>query len=451
MLSAGQRTGALIALVLGIAAPPALAERTVLVIGDSLSREYQFEFPGFENARNWVELLAVHRGEDISFGDLGEVPLPGLEFVCDIFGGDLCDALGNGERPLMRYRYNWAIPTFSADNYRDNLTGSGLVEQAFQVLIEPDFEVVDTVVVFIGGNDLDSVYGGIYEGEHTPNPIIRDLTDDLEDIVDYVRDQGSDLEIVLVNVPHVGATPEVKGDHPTDPVKTTRVTDGLIQLNSELEAFANSRGIAYADIATLTIDLLEPDTYCIGGLEFFNAGTESGATEFLWLGGQISQNFHPNTNGQALIANSIIAALNTTYGAGIEPLGNREILESVLALSADMPFADWAAGFGLASGEAGPNDDPEGDGLVNLIEFALDLHPGQSDTHELPEPVMAGDALSLTFAPRDPECTYVRIVGEASGNAESWASTSDPIDNGDETWTVSTSENFLRLRVEVVE
>ena len=46
------------------------AQRKVLVIGDSLSREYQFEFPGFDEARNWVEILAERRTDDLDFGSL---------------------------------------------------------------------------------------------------------------------------------------------------------------------------------------------------------------------------------------------------------------------------------------------------------------------------------------------------------------------------------------------
>ena len=426
--------------------------RTVLVIGDSLSREYQFEFPGFDDARNWVEILAVHRSDDLFFGELAETDLPGLEFVCGLFGGDLCEALGDGEEPLERYRYNWAIPTFTADDYRDNLTGSGLVDQAFQTLIEPDFDDVDTVVVFIGGNDIDSVYGTIYNGSTlAANQLIRDLSDDLEDIVEYVQDQDSSLEIVLVSVPHVGATPEVKGDHPTDPVRTGRVTAALNQLNSELEAFANAEGIAFADIATLTIDLLEPDTYCIGGVEFFNAGTDSGAAEFLWLGGNVSQNFHPNTNGQAVVANAIVDALNETYSAGIARLGNREILETILGLDADMPFADWASAFGLGAGENGFSDDPEHDGLANLIEFALDFDPTKSDVDQLPSPDFEGGTLSLTFVPRDAQCEYVRVVGEASADLVTWVPAGDPVDLGGGSFRVSTDAEFLRLRAELVE
>jgi hypothetical protein len=245
----------------------------------------------------------------------------------------------------------------------------------------------------------------------------------------------------------------VKGDHPTDPVKTGRVTDALSAINDELEQFAVDEGIAFADVAQLTLDLLEPDTYCIGGIEFFNAGSDTGAVEFIWLGGSISQNFHPNTSGQSEVANAIIAALNETYGAGVAPMSNREILETILGLDADQPFADWASAYGLVSGEDGPQDDPEHDGLVSLIEFALDLSPLVSDAGLLPSPVLAGAELQLSYSPRDADCLYVRIVPEASSNLADWEAVAaeDIADNGDGSLTASTGETYLRLRVELVE
>ena len=428
--------------------------RTVLVIGDSLSREYQFEFPAFSEARNWVEILAEHRPDDLFFGALEELDLELVKNYCRFFNGTLCEALNDGEEDLMRYRYNWAIPTFTAEAYRDNLTGSGASDLIWQGFIEEDFDDVDTVVVFLGGNDFDSVYGSIYGGNTaTANAMIDSLTDDLEAIVDYVQGQNSDLEIVLCNVPHVGATPEVKGDHPTDPVKTGRVTDALSAINDELAQFAADEGIAFADVAQLTLDLLEPDSYCIGGIEFFNAGSNSGAVEYIWLGGSISQNFHPNTSGQSEVANAIIAALNETYGAGVAPLSNREILETILGLDADKPFADWASAYGLGEGEDGPGDDPERDGLVSLIEFALDLSPLESDAGSLPSPVLDGADLQLTYSPRDADCLYVRIVPEASSDLAGWVAVAaeDIADNGDGSLTASTTETYLRLRVELVE
>ena len=47
----------------------------------------------------------------------------------------------------------------------------------------------------------------------------------------------------MVNVPHVGATPEVKSHRPTDPVKTGRATAALNAINGMLESFAAAEAI----------------------------------------------------------------------------------------------------------------------------------------------------------------------------------------------------------------
>ena len=59
------------------------------------------------------------------------------------------------------------------------------------------------VVIFAGGNDVDSYYGKLYDGE----PATAELTatrDNLKWMVDYVRSIKASLPIVLVSVPHLG-------------------------------------------------------------------------------------------------------------------------------------------------------------------------------------------------------------------------------------------------------
>ena len=394
------------------------ARETVLVIGDSLSREYQFEFPAFSDARNWVELLAVHRPDDFYFGDLESTDLGVIADACDLFGIDhaICDALDE-EGDLDRYRYNWAIPTYSAESYADDLTGSGLIQGFLQDLIDDDFDDVDSVVVFLGGNDIDSVYGSVYNGNTgTTNDIIADIESDLEKIIDFVRDDTPGMRMVLVNVPHVGATPEVKDDHPTDPVRTARVTTALQTLDTNLRALATEKNIGYADILSLTIDLTIDEPFCIGGLPFVNQGSDSGAPDHLWLGGDLSQNFHPNTNGQALLANAIIAAFNEKYSLGVEPFSETEIVEVLVGL--ETPLTEWAASFGLPENQRQFDDDPENDGLINLVEFALDFDPTRSD--QLPAPTCTGENLEFEYQLRPHDCGHISTSPEMSSDLINW-------------------------------
>jgi lysophospholipase L1-like esterase len=427
------------------------ARETVLVIGDSLSREYQFEFPVFTEARNWVELLAVHRPDDFYFGPLESSDLGLLADACDFFSLDnaVCNAIGeDGE--LDRYRYNWAIPTYSAASYAGDLTGGSLFQGLFQDLINDDFDDVDAVVVFLGGNDIDRVYSSIYNGNtETANSSIGRIEDDLEDIIDFVLRDTPGMPMVLVNVPHVGATPEVKGQYPTDQVKTTRVTAALETLATNLRALAAEKNIGYADILTLTTELLPDAPYCIGGVPFSNEGTDTGAAEKLWLGGDLSQNFHPNTNGQALLANAIIAGFNEKYMLGIAPFGEMEIVEDLLGLPT--PLASWAEGFGLPIDQRQAGDDPEGDGLINLIEFALDLDP--SKPSQLPRPVCESSTVRFDYQLRPQACDHISVTPEFSRDLSHWQAV--PSENiaefPDNTYRVTLDKagpgTYLRLRI----
>jgi lysophospholipase L1-like esterase len=366
------------------------APKKILVIGDSLSREYGLEFPEFEDARNWVEILADERPTQISFGSF------------------------NG----ANYDYNNAIPTYTAQDYRDAVTGSGFDDRAIQFLIEDDLDEVHCVVIFLGGNDIDSVYGDIYGGNTTAATTIRNrIKSDLTQIIDYVRSEDSNVDMVLVNVPHVGATPEVKGDHPTDPVKTQRVTDALITLNSQLATLAQQKGIAYADIYTLTADLLSDDDYFIGARNFINAGSDEGDPEYIWLGGDLSQNFHPNTQGQSVIANAIIAAMNDDLSYNIPPLSNREIVEDIVGLDYDQIFKDWAATHSLTNPQLTADDD--NDGLNNLLEFTFDLDPKSPDPSIL-QVNPNSTFFEFTYTPRTDLLGYVNIQPQFSLDLKTW-------------------------------
>ncbi len=61
-------------------------------------------------------------------------------------------------------------------------------------------------------------------------------------------------------------------------------------------------------------------------------------------------------------------------------------------------FGSWAAGFGLAVQDQGPNDDPDGDGLNNLLEYVLSSNPAANDATAIaPRVTLSGSNVIFTF------------------------------------------------------
>lgn len=244
------------------------------------------------------------------------------------------------------------------------------------------------------------MYGNIYNGG-SPGTFIADLISDADAILDRMRTLNPNIQIVVVNLPHIGITPDVKSKWPTDPVKTARVTSVMLDINRQLAGLSSARGLCYADIFTPTLSLLGTASLCVHGMPFFNTGSTNGDLNYVWLNGQYSANFHPNTNAQTLVVNENIHAFNARYSTGIAPLTATEILSGLLEKSAaaiDMPFATWMGCFGL-TGLPGSNDS-DGDGLPASVEFATGLNPTLHDSRLIScseVPNGGGSALDLTY------------------------------------------------------
>lgn len=409
-------------------APVSAAEQCV-TLGDSLTFAYEAEF-GFDllgygdgfgpEVRNWVEILhdSAYRNESFDQGSRNNL-------VAFLFF-----------RLFFRNDYNWALPGLKIEQLRGFVTGETSIEEviAGDTLLAPlieltnfdatrDFNINDLetqiqttaerLVFFIGGNDVRAVYGTIYNGGPAGN-FVADFISDAAEILDRVLALNPELQIVVVNVPHIGITPDVKNSVGTDPVGTARVTAVLRDLNRQLAGLADARGLGYADVFTPTLSLLEPDPLCVHGITFANSGSTSGDLDYVWLNGEYSANFHPNTNAQALVANEIIDAFNSRYQTGIAPLTATEMLGGLLGKSAaeiDMPFAIWMAGHGFA-GLAG-SDDSDGDGIPASVEFALGLNPTLRDSRKTISSVVdnGGDPmLELAYPIRLPVSAHYSLA-----------------------------------------
>ncbi len=424
-----------------LAFPPVSRAEHIVTLGDSLTFAYEAEF-GFQynlgagpvgdgfgpEVRNWAEILNDPNYRNSSF-DLGSPR--------DI-------ALGPFTL-LFRQDFNWAIPGLKVDQLRRFITGTdGFLDligenSEFSVLTQAlglsDFdEAVDfdltgmedqisndaaRLSLFIGGNDLRGVYGPIYNGNGAGS-FVADFIADITAILDRVETLNPNIQVVLVNVPHIGITPLIRDDFPTDPVRTGRVTAVVRDLNQQLRTLASSRGIGYADVFTPTLPLLDEPTLCIQGITFENSGSTSGDSDFVWLNGSLSRNFHPNTNAQAVIANEIIHAFNRTYGTGIAPLSATEILDDLIGKPAgdlDMTFTQWMTRNGLDGLSA--TDDSDGDSVPAGLEFATGLDPRRNDSEFISSSVTeigGSGALQLSFPVRLPTSSNFSLTAAASAD-----------------------------------
>ena len=422
------------------------ATEQIVTLGDSLTFAYEAEFcfsksitgygtigDGFgPGVRNWIEILnnPTYRGDKFNLGTRDSITVdPPLDPPFDLY---------------FRQAQNWAIPGLKIDGLRRFLTG----EASFRDLLDddPGFSTIDLIfdysdyaaadfalsdlqsqiqgtaermTIFVGGNDIKEVYGTIYSGG-SAGTFVADFMADMVAVLDIVQALNPNLQIVLVNVPHIGITPQIRGLYTYDSVKTERVSAVLRDLNGQLANLAASRNLGYADIYTPILSLYVSAAYplCIYGFNFSNSGTAVDNVGPVWLNGPISANFHPNTNAQAVIANEIILAFNKRYQTGIAPLSATEILGGLLGKSAgeiDMTFTTWMTRYFFPSSPPpSPSaDDSDGDGIPAAVEFALGLSPKRHDSERVSSGIAAG-ALELAYPVRVPGSTKFTLTPESS-------------------------------------
>ena len=302
-------------LAVGLIASSAQAGQHCLVIGDSLSKEYEVEFPAMYpnnpnawKARNWIEILAEQRN---SWFDIGHFST-------------------YADTRLLGHKYDWAFPGAKTTEIRDRLYSKSWYDAIWQNELKSELRgEVNRVVIFAGGNDVGGYYGDIYNGK-SPTLFINQTRDSILGIIDWVRSVKSSLQIVVVAVPHVGCTPHVQASYPTNTLKTGRVTAAFDSLNSQLSGLAKSRAVGFAGgVYDFTKSLIS-NKFLIGSTEILRKADKDCRPTYAFSG----DGFHPNTSAQAHVAQIILDTFRSRWPSpAIPAMTDAEVLTQVLHLA----------------------------------------------------------------------------------------------------------------------
>jgi hypothetical protein len=146
----------------------------------------------------------------------------------------------------------------------------------------------------------------------------------------------------------------------------------------------------------------------------------------LWernMGSVQTRNFEGIALGPALPAlgsNSYSVLLVADNGGGTQQHLYALIVNGVVAPS---PLAQWRQGFWGTTAAIGPSADdadPDGDGLVNRLEYALNGNPHSSAQTPLPQSNTAGGSLAITFTRNITNTDITIIVQAADALDGSW-------------------------------
>lgn len=474
------------------AASLAAAGENVLVIGDSLSKEYETEFkalypgrPEAWKARNWCEILDARRNAKFDMGSWGvfaDFRLTGHTFNCAKPGG------------TAREFRNFLRQDSAAEQEIKASSGGSLAWAMFPYWLDTFDDLIgdaEKIVIFYGGNDLalgntdpeanpaygsgtkqidyESIYAGTFGEASNPDRLRNSIRRNIRSIVQYFRATSDSRPqprytgpIVLVNAPHVGATPKVQGDTGSNAEGHARCTAMIKLLNTELRALAIEFDLGYADVYSITERIRLPGAFTIGGITFHKNPDPDCGPRALFSG----DGFHPNTPAQAKIAQAILDAFREKYPAtagNAARLADREIVTGLLGLEPDLGFKEWLTAHDTPDNRRGPLSDPDADGAPNVLEFAL---AGRSPTSSTAEPaLLSGPALAAidgqtyltaSYTPRFAENAYCAIIPQQSGDLKTWtdlpASQTAAHSDGSITlrvpWSAETPR-YLRLAVQV--
>jgi phospholipase/lecithinase/hemolysin len=264
-------------------------------MGSSTTDEYQFS-PLHPTARDWVEILGPTRGWN--FGSFTTV--------------------SRGEPRNQGYEYNWA---------RVGATTASLLTQGQHTGLAAQVASGDVTlaVLWIGTNDFRNVL--LAPGQqHLPATVVPNAVANFTTALNTVLAADPNVRMIVATtyderiLPYV---PQRIQQGMLTQALVNEVSVGIQQYNAQITAIASHDSrVAVADLYGLFKGIIAADQFSVGGLTL-DRRTADAAPDHLFV-----DQFHPWTIGQALIANSFLDAINTSFDAGVPRLNDQEILRA---------------------------------------------------------------------------------------------------------------------------
>ncbi len=125
--------------------------------------------------------------------------------------------------------------------------------------------------------------------------------------------------------------------------------------------------------------------------------------------------------------------------------------EIKLILPAAAGYAGWITGFGLPAGDQDPTDDPDHDGISNLMEYVLfNGQPAESSTSILPTLDASGANFIFTLYRRTDSAADTTQIFQYGTNLSSWTDVAIPAGSGVTVTPNTPSPGIDKIEVSVV-
>lgn len=103
-------------------------------------------------------------------------------------------------------------------------------------------------------------------------------------------------------------------------------------------------------------------------------------------------------------------------------VGSATSSAAVLTVASASPYDTWAASYGLdPAGNGAPTANPSGDGVVNLVKFALGGSPNLAGSTTLPTATASGGTLTFTYNLKVAATAQYSVFAQSSTDLSSWS------------------------------